>query len=153
MQRALVSDAAAEHPCDLRVLAHDISPPRVTAELASAKLESGIEFEGNPARFVAPVLEVRRARPEEFLAQDGIEPFQTRQKYDRVAPRAGDRHGVELKVAEAQDNGGGGFPGAFPAAFRTLRESGPFGLQQSCSRQRQSPCFAEGQNVRGAIAQ
>ena len=47
-----------------------------------------------------------------------------------MAPRAGDRHGIELEVAEAPDDGAGGLPGPLPAAVGTAGEPGPLRLQE-----------------------
>jgi hypothetical protein len=58
------------------MLADNIAPPGVVAELASAKLECGIEVKGNPAGFMTPVLEQRLTRLEQLFTEGGIEPVE-----------------------------------------------------------------------------
>ena len=120
------------------MLAHDVSPPWVTAELTPAKLQGGIEFERNPARLVPPIFKESSPGAEEFLAEDRIESVQPRQKNNRVTPCAGDRDGVELEVSEAPDVFAGGVPGTLPLAFRPLRKSDSLALRQARPCQRES---------------
>jgi hypothetical protein len=86
------------------MLADDIAPPRMVDELAPPEVECRVEVEGQPARFVSPVLEHGRARLEEFLGDARIEPFQPGQQDDRMTARPRDGHGIELEITEAVED-------------------------------------------------
>ena len=68
----------------------------------------------DPARLVAPVLEQRLARLQQLLGERRVEALEPRQQHDGVAAGAGDRHGVELQVAEALDDRLRRRPARFP---------------------------------------
>jgi hypothetical protein len=133
------------------VLADDITPPGVAAKLAAAKLERRVETERDPARLVTPVLEEGRSGAEEFLTEGWIEALQPGKEHARVAPRAGDRHGIELQIAEALDDSVGSVPGPLPMPLRAAWEPGPLGLQEAGAGQRQSAALADGQSLHWGI--
>ena len=56
-ERSFVANAAAEIARDLGMLADEVAPPGMAAELAAAELERGIQGQGDPARLVAPIFE------------------------------------------------------------------------------------------------
>jgi hypothetical protein len=72
-ERSLVADAAAEIARDLRVLADEVPPPGMAAELAAAELEGRVQRERDPARLVSPVFEEGRPRPQQLLAHARVQ--------------------------------------------------------------------------------
>jgi hypothetical protein len=57
----------------------------VFSVLLTAEGEDGIELDGNPARFVTPVLEKRLAGLKELLGERPVEAFEAGQKEYSVA--------------------------------------------------------------------
>ena len=94
------------------MLGEQVAPPRVATEREAPEREHRIEVDRKPARLVAPVLEQRLAGLEQRFAERRIHAFQPRQQDQRMTAGAGDRHRVELEVAEAVDDRERRLPGA-----------------------------------------
>ena len=109
-QRAFVLDAFQDGIRDSRVLVKHIAPPGMGPVALAPPPEAGVKRERHPARFVAPVLEQRRSRNEQRLAECGVEPAKPGSEHDGVGAGSAHRHGVELQVAEVLDNPMAAFP-------------------------------------------
>ncbi len=119
-------------------------------EFLAPETKRGVELDREPARFVSPVLEQRLSRREEALGDVGGEPIEPRVENDGVTSSAGDRHGVELKVAEPPDyivrrDARPGIPFRSLRPLRDLpRERGPIALEQSTASEREAAGLENG---------
>jgi hypothetical protein len=86
------------------MVADEIAPPGVMAEIFAAKGEDRVELDWEPTRLVSPVLEERFTWLEEFLGKWGIESGEPRMEDDAVTASSGDCDRVELEVAESVDD-------------------------------------------------
>jgi hypothetical protein len=70
-----------------------------------------------------------------------IKSLEAREKHDGMAPGAGDRDGVELKVTEAPDNSMRRFAGPRRKARCPRGKTGPLRFEKSGAGERQPPGF------------
>ena len=127
----------------LRVLADEIAPPRVVAEILAPKTEYRVELDRDPACLVAPVLEDRLSGLQEFFGEGRVEALEPGQEDDGVAAGAGDRDGVELEITEALDDPVRRSPRPLAAPRGAPGHPGPLRFEQAGAAQRQPPGGAD----------
>ena len=152
-QRPFALDAFHDGPRHPAMLAQHVAPPGVHLVLLPPPLEARIEGEGQPARFMAPVLEERCSGCKQRLPKRGVETVQPGSEHDAVSAGPAHRNGVELKVAEVLDDPVAAFPHLAVACARAIGEAEAARRKQAGAGESEPPCLrgADGLGRQGHV--
>jgi hypothetical protein len=121
------------------MLADEIAPPGVVAEVFAAESEGGKELYRNPARLVPPILEERLSGLEELFCESRLETLETGVEDDGVAAGAGDGDGIELEIAETLNDPLCRSSSALATSRSTTGHPGPLRFEETGPAQSEAP--------------
>ena len=149
-QRPFALDAFHDGSRHRAMLAQHVAPPGVHLVLLPPPLEAGIEGQGQPARFMAPVLEERRPGCEQRLSKRSVKTVQPGSEHDAVSAGPAHRDGVELKVAEVLDDSVAAFPPLATACARAIGQTEAAWRKQAGAGKSEPPCLRDADGLGSA---